>query len=102
MSVPSTQFLTLLALRNFLDSHSETINYHLKSKKQYRTFIESLLDMLCGDTAKRMMFVGCGGYDVTVKVNDDGKVIEITEEKRWVMWRCCSGSQWRMSTRRVC
>lgn len=67
-------FETILAIREYLDSHSESIKSNIKSKKQYETHIVSLLDRLLKDVSFREDFIGTKG-NIEVTIDREGRVI---------------------------
>lgn len=72
-------FKAFLALQHAL----ENVNtYYVKSKNQYRTFVESLINLLLTDTAARDTFLAYGGLcplSIDVKTC---KVIEVIDESK--------------------
>lgn len=65
-------FDSFLALKNYLESHSLAIDFHIKSKKQYGTFIQSLLTELCKSYDFRQEFIASGGM---MELSFDGQKV---------------------------
>lgn len=75
---PSNDFRMLLAYKNFLDCHAESIKYDCKSKKQYITFTDSLITYLLQNHFERDKFLEYGGH-IDCKVDKEHKIIKLIE-----------------------
>ena len=64
----------IMAIRNYLDIHAESIKQNYRTKKQYSTMINSLLDALSMDHVFKDDFLSRQGC-IDLITDDTGKVV---------------------------
>ena len=83
---PSLDFRTLMALKEILFGVNSDIPYIFKSKKQYMSFVEELIEYLLAHHYERDLAIGSGGM-VGFKINTNKHIIgmEIDEHIKEVL-----------------